>query len=94
MDGRVTWTEFLDYFAGVSLAIDDEDFFELTMRNAIKVRACVRDCARVCVWCACFNTCLLFLQPSGSPAKAHFADTYAKARRVKVITYLRMPICI
>ena len=48
MDGRVTWTEFLDYFAGVSLAIEDEDFFELTMRNAIKVRACVR--ARVCVW--------------------------------------------
>ena len=33
------WTEFLDYFAGVSLAIEDDDFFELTMRNAIKVRA-------------------------------------------------------
>jgi hypothetical protein len=29
------------------LAIDDEDFFELTMRNAIKVRAC----ARLCVVC-------------------------------------------
>lgn len=36
LDGRVTWTEFLNFFAGVSLAIDDEDYFELVMRNAIK----------------------------------------------------------
>ena len=88
MDGRVTWTEFLDYFAGVSLAIEDEDFFELTMRNAIKVRACVT--VRKVSMCGApprvfSNTCFLFLQPSGSPVKAHFADTYAKARRVKVI---------
>ena len=34
--GRVTWMEFLDFFAGVSLAIDDEDYFELMMRNAVK----------------------------------------------------------
>ena len=36
MEGRVTWMEFLDFFAGVSLAIDDEDYFELMMRNAVK----------------------------------------------------------
>ena len=34
--GRVTWMEFLNFFAGVSLAIDDEDYFELMMRNAVK----------------------------------------------------------
>ena len=36
MEGRVTWMEFLDFFAGVSLAIEDEDYFELMMRNAVK----------------------------------------------------------
>lgn len=34
--GKVTWMEFLNFFAGVSLAIDDEDYFELMMRNAVK----------------------------------------------------------
>ena len=36
VEGRVTWMEFLDFFAGVSLAIEDEDYFELMMRNAVK----------------------------------------------------------
>ena len=36
MEGRVTWMEFLNFFAGVSLAIEDEDYFELMMRNAVK----------------------------------------------------------
>jgi calcyphosin len=34
VDGIVTWPEFLDYYKGISLAIDDDDYFELMMRNA------------------------------------------------------------
>jgi hypothetical protein len=36
IEGKVTWAEFLDYFAGMSLAIDDGDYFELMVRNALK----------------------------------------------------------
>ena len=33
-DGKVTWGEFLDYYKGMSAAIDDDSYFELMMRNA------------------------------------------------------------
>ena len=34
VDGVVTWPEFLDYYKGISLYIDDDNYFELMMRNA------------------------------------------------------------
>ena len=33
-DGTVTWSEFLDYYKDLSVGIDDDDYFELMMRNA------------------------------------------------------------
>lgn len=33
-DGNVTWAEFLDYYRGLSMVIDDDGMFELMMRNA------------------------------------------------------------
>jgi hypothetical protein len=32
--GAVTWPEFLDYYKGLSIGIDDDSYFELMMRNA------------------------------------------------------------
>lgn len=34
IDGRVSWAEFLDYYKGLSVGIDDDNYFELMMRNA------------------------------------------------------------
>ena len=34
INGIVTWAEFLDYYKGLSLAIDDDNYFELMIRNA------------------------------------------------------------
>jgi Ca2+-binding EF-hand superfamily protein len=34
VDGIVTWKEFLDYYRGMSVAIEDDKYFELMMRNA------------------------------------------------------------
>lgn len=34
IDGKVTWAEFLDYYKGISVAIEDDTYFELMMRNA------------------------------------------------------------
>jgi calcyphosin len=34
VDGQVTWPEFLDYYKGLSVGIDDDNYFELMMRNA------------------------------------------------------------
>lgn len=34
IDGKVTWAEFLDYYKGISAAIEDDTYFELMMRNA------------------------------------------------------------
>ena len=33
VDGVVTWPEFLDYYKGISLYIDDDHYFEIMMRN-------------------------------------------------------------
>lgn len=33
-NGIVTWQEFLDYYKDISCGIDDDDYFELMMRNA------------------------------------------------------------
>jgi len=34
VDGNVTWPEFLDYYKGLSVGIDNDEYFELMMRNA------------------------------------------------------------
>jgi hypothetical protein len=36
-DGVVTFGEFLDYFRDVSASIDDDQYFELMMKNAWKL---------------------------------------------------------
>ena len=36
-DGIVSFDEFLDYFRDVSASIDDDQYFELMMRNAWKL---------------------------------------------------------
>merc|ERR1712070_435895 len=33
-DGIITYAEFLDYYKGLSCGIEDDDYFELMMRNA------------------------------------------------------------
>ena len=37
VDGKVTWAEFLDYYKGISLSIDNDDYFELMIRNAFHI---------------------------------------------------------
>lgn len=34
IDGSVTWPEFLDYYKGLSVGIDNDEYFELMIRNA------------------------------------------------------------
>jgi len=36
-DGTVTISEFIDYYSGISAAIDDDDYFVLMMENAWKI---------------------------------------------------------
>jgi Ca2+-binding EF-hand superfamily protein len=36
-DGLVTYDEFEDYYKGVSASIDDDDYFELMIRNAWRI---------------------------------------------------------
>lgn len=33
-NGKITWTQWVHYYANVSASIDDDDYFELMMRNA------------------------------------------------------------
>lgn len=33
-NGKITWTQWIHYYANVSASIDDDDYFELMMRNA------------------------------------------------------------
>ena len=57
-DGKITRDEFLEYYKDVSASIDDDDYFELVIRNAWHIsggegwagvcRARLRACARVC----------------------------------------------
>ncbi|OXA46942.1 calcyphosin-like protein [Folsomia candida] len=37
VDGKVTFDEFVDYYAGVSSSIDNDGYFDLMMRNAWKL---------------------------------------------------------
>jgi len=34
VDGKVTWSEFLNYYANLGASIDSDDYFELMMRNS------------------------------------------------------------
>ena len=34
--GTVKWFEFVNYFSGLSLSIEDDDYFELMIRNALR----------------------------------------------------------
>jgi calcyphosin len=34
VDGIVTWSEFLDYYKGISMSIADDQYFELMIRNS------------------------------------------------------------
>ena len=34
VDGKVTFDEFVNYYHNISSSIDDDDYFELMMRNA------------------------------------------------------------
>ena len=43
-DGIVTFDEFCDYYEGVSCSIDRDDYFELMMKRAWKLRS---SCARL-----------------------------------------------
>lgn len=54
VDGKVTWSEFLDYYKGISLSIDDDQYFELMIRNAWHISggegaAENTTCKRICV---------------------------------------------
>ena len=37
VDGKVTWSEFLNYYANLGVSIDNDDYFELMMRNSWRI---------------------------------------------------------
>ena len=37
VDGQITWEEFEEYYKDISASIDDDDYFELMMRNAWRI---------------------------------------------------------
>lgn len=54
VDGVVSWVEFLDYYKGLSVAIDNDAYFQLMIRNAWHLsggegQAANTSCKRVCV---------------------------------------------
>uniref|UniRef100_K3WWY2 EF-hand domain-containing protein n=1 Tax=Globisporangium ultimum (strain ATCC 200006 / CBS 805.95 / DAOM BR144) TaxID=431595 RepID=K3WWY2_GLOUD len=44
-NGKITWTQWLHYYENISASIDDDDYFELMMRNAWHISGGIGWCA-------------------------------------------------
>ena len=84
VDGKVTFQEFTNYYHNVSSSIDDDDYFELMMRNAWHISGGEG-------WCAnSSNRRVLVTHPDGKQTVEEIPDDMGLRADDKVNSYLKL----
>jgi len=86
VDGKVTFQEFTNYYHNVSSSIDDDDYFELMMRNAWHISGGKG-------WCAnSSNRRVLVTHPDGKQTVEEIPDDMGLRADDKVNSYLTLKL--